>query len=99
MDEFSNVLSTFQLAKKQLSETLSACEMMDAVSMESVVNNLNLKRLLSTAYEFYMIIETQGSREDHDNEKMEGFLEKAITSGIIKDGTFTSDPAKINVSL
>ncbi|XP_073969626.1 D-2-hydroxyglutarate dehydrogenase, mitochondrial-like isoform X2 [Rhodnius prolixus] len=96
MDEFSNVLSTFQLAKKQLSETLSACEMMDAVSMESVVNNLNLKRLLSTAYEFYMIIETQGSREDHDNEKMEGFLEKAITSGIIKDGTFTSDPAKIN---
>lgn len=99
MNNFSDVLSIYQLAKKELSETLSSCEMMDAGCMYSVVNNLNLKPPLSTACEFYMVIETHGSREEHDNEKMEGFVEKAVSSGIVKDGTYTSDPARMNVSI
>lgn len=95
MDDFSDVLSTYNLAKNQLSETLSSCEMMDAGCMESVVNALGLKPPLTIDCAFYMVIETHGSREDHDNEKMESFVEKAITSDIVKDGTYTSDPTRM----
>jgi D-2-hydroxyglutarate dehydrogenase len=43
-----------------------------------------------------MLIETSGSRCDHDEEKLTKFLEKAMTTGLVLDGTVTNEPGKMN---
>lgn len=42
-----------------------------------------------------MLIETSGSRADHDEEKLNAFLEASMERGNILDGTVTSDKGKI----
>lgn len=46
-----------------------------------------------------MLIETSGSRLDHDEEKLNGFLEKTMENGLVLDGTVTNDSAKMRVSI
>lgn len=93
------MLKIYQLAKRELSEILSSCEMMDRLSMDVSVNNLGLKNPLTrkSGHEFYMLIETSGSNVAHDEEKLSSFLEKAINDNIIEDGTLTNEPTKVNV--
>lgn len=42
-------------------------------------------------------METHGSNEAHDHEKLMKFLSNEIETGLILDGTITSEPAKIQV--
>lgn len=46
-----------------------------------------------------MLVETHGSDEGHDAEKLNRFLDKEMESGLIIDGTVTSEPAKMQVSI
>lgn len=48
-------------------------------------------------YPFYMLIETSGSNERHDAEKLNYFLEKQMSTDTILDGVIVSEPSKINV--
>lgn len=43
---------------------------------------------------FYMLIETHGSSEAHDAEKLEGFLEEAMAAGLVGDGTLAGSDAQ-----
>jgi D-2-hydroxyglutarate dehydrogenase len=97
LKDFKNVLETYGLAKSELSEILSACEMMDRVSMDIVGQALGLRNPLASENDFYMLIETSGSQLSHDEEKVKTFLEKVMELGIVDDGTVTSDPSKIKV--
>lgn len=36
---------------------------------------------------YYVLIETSGSRTDHDNAKLEDYLENVMSDGIVLDGT------------
>lgn len=45
-----------------------------------------------------MLVETHGSDDDHDAEKLNRFLSKEMDSGLILDGAVTSEPAKIQVT-
>merc|ERR1711977_388969 len=52
----------------------------------------DLKNPLSDNSEsFYMVLETSGSNERHDNEKLEAFLESAIESDLITNGAVAQD--------
>ncbi|XP_011499612.1 PREDICTED: D-2-hydroxyglutarate dehydrogenase, mitochondrial [Ceratosolen solmsi marchali] len=93
--DFKKVLETYRLAKGELSEILSSCEMMDRVSMDIAEQALGLKNPLASENDFYMLIETSGSQLSHDEEKVKAFLEKVMELGIVDDGTVTSDPSKI----
>lgn len=42
-----------------------------------------------------MLLETSGSRNDHDEEKLTAFLEAAMERGNIIDGTVTNDRTKV----
>lgn len=42
-------------------------------------------------------METHGSDEGHDEEKLTRFLTKEMKSGLILDGTVTSEPGKMQV--
>ncbi|KAK9510801.1 hypothetical protein O3M35_005510 [Rhynocoris fuscipes] len=94
LDSFSDTLKTMKLAKEYLSEIISSCEMMDLESMNVVTNKLGLKPPLDP-YNFYMLIESHGSNEKHDSEKMSAFLDEAMKQNIVKDGITASEPSRI----
>ena len=42
-----------------------------------------------------MLIETSGSNKDHDEEKLNKFLQKAMETSLVVDGVTTNEPGKI----
>jgi len=90
---FDLVLSVFKEAKRSLGEILSSCEFMDKDSMECVTGNLNLTNPICGS-DFYMLLETSGSNSNHDEEKLNTFLEKMMAAGHVTDGTVAVAPSK-----
>ncbi|KAL6443293.1 hypothetical protein ACFW04_002885 [Cataglyphis niger] len=96
---FDKVLETYYLAKRELGEILSSCEMMDRLALDVSINNLGMKNPLTSrenGHDFYMLIETSGSHLTHDEEKLSLFVEKVMNNDIIEDGTLTNEMTKIN---
>ncbi|NWI34335.1 D2HDH protein, partial [Sula dactylatra] len=91
---FAKVLETFTTCRAMLGEILSACEFMDEKCMELVKRYLKLSSPV-TGSPFYVLIETSGSNTTHDEEKLNNFLEQAMTSGLVADGTVATDDKKI----
>lgn len=48
---------------------------------------------------FYVLVETSGSRGEHDAEKLSSFLDQALGSGLVTDGTLATDQRKVKVSM
>ncbi|CAN1225796.1 D-2-hydroxyglutarate dehydrogenase, mitochondrial [Linum perenne] len=80
-------------AKRNLGEILSAFEFLDSVAMDVVTNNLDGVRnpLAPTKHNFYVLIETTGSEESSDKEKIEKFLLGSMESGLVSDGVLAQD--------
>ncbi|XP_014480949.1 PREDICTED: D-2-hydroxyglutarate dehydrogenase, mitochondrial [Dinoponera quadriceps] len=97
LTSFDKVLEIYHLARKELGEILSSCEMMDRISLDVPISNLGMKNPLTSekGHDFYMIIETSGSHLAHDEEKLSLFVEKAMDQGIIEDGTLTNETTKV----
>lgn len=72
--------------------------MMDDKSMGISTDKLKLKNPLDNEHKFYMVIETSGSNQKHDDEKLSSFVEKAMSTDLVQDGTLSGDPTKIQVS-
>lgn len=96
MQKFEKVLKTFKKAKHELCEILSAVEVIDAPSLKLVDEFFNLQSPIGE-YPYYLIIETSGSNEKHDFEKMEKFLETALLQHFVLNGIVTSEPSKQKV--
>jgi FAD/FMN-containing dehydrogenase len=94
LENYESVMSTFLLAKQDLGEILSACEMIDDVSLHCSSSVMNLQAPIGK-YPFYMLIETSGSNMHHDEEKLNNFLEKSMERAIVVDGVVTNEPGKI----
>ena len=69
---------------------------MDQEAVRSTVGNLKLRNPIGD-HSFYMIIETSGSTEPHDEEKLNEFLEKAMSQGVITDGTVAETSSQMDV--
>lgn len=94
--KFEKVVDTYKLAQKDLGEILSAVEVMDAATMEMVQEHLNLDSPIGE-YPFYLIIETSGSSEEHDSDKLDKFLNVALRKHFVLNGTVVSDLKKYQV--
>ncbi|NWY58692.1 D2HDH protein, partial [Chionis minor] len=94
---FAKVLETFTTCRAMLGEILSAYEFMDDKCMELVEKHLKLSSPV-TGSPFYVLIETSGSNSTHDEEKLNNFLEQAMTSGLVTDGTVATDDKKIKAT-
>lgn len=46
----------------------------------------HLRDPLPDPYRFYLLIETSGSNAEHDQAKLEAFLESSMTEGLVQDG-------------
>ena len=95
LESFEKVQRAFREAKSQLSEILSAFELMDGQSQDLVHAVTNKKRPLEGKHPFYCLIETSGSNTDHDNEKLEKFLEHVMGEKIVSDGVLAQDETQI----
>ncbi|OVA06188.1 FAD-linked oxidase [Macleaya cordata] len=80
-------------AKRKLGEVLSAFEFLDNQSMDMVLTHLEGVRnpLPPSMYNFYVLIETTGSDESYDKEKLEAFLLRSMEGGLISDGVVAQD--------
>eukprot|EP00842_Homolaphlyctis_polyrhiza_P005911 jgi/Hompol1/6320/HPOL_001079-RA len=96
LESYSQVLQLFQTARKHLGEILSAFEFFDAASMNLVTKHMpSLRKPFSDAVPFYVLIETSGSKKEHDDEKLEAFLEQAMSDGTVVDGSVAQDATQI----
>ncbi|XP_041729434.2 D-2-hydroxyglutarate dehydrogenase, mitochondrial [Coregonus clupeaformis] len=91
---FEQLLQTFQRCRGMLGEILSAFEFLDRECMRLLNTHLKLANPI-TDCPFYIVIETSGSNPTHDEEKLHQFLEEAMTSSLIIDGTVATEEAKI----
>ncbi|GKU99235.1 hypothetical protein SLEP1_g12108 [Rubroshorea leprosula] len=82
-----------QEAKWKLGEILSAFEFLDIEAMDLVLNHLEGARnpLPASMHNFYVLIETTGSDESSDREKLEAFLLSSMEGGLISDGVVAQD--------
>ncbi|CAG9814443.1 unnamed protein product [Phaedon cochleariae] len=94
LQNFEKVLKTFRLAKVKLGEILSAIEVMDDTTMD-FIKERNHQCSPIGDYPFYLMIETAGSNERHDEEKLDGFFEESMQKGLVLNGTVASEPNKI----
>ncbi|XP_057492468.1 D-2-hydroxyglutarate dehydrogenase, mitochondrial isoform X2 [Actinidia eriantha] len=80
-------------AKRKLGEILSAFEFLDGNSLDLVLNHLEGVRnpLSPSTHDFYVLIETTGSDESSDKEKLEAFLLRSMEGGLISDGVLAQD--------
>ena len=95
LESFEKVQQAFRAAKSQLSEILSAFELMDGESQDLVHVVKDKKRPLEGQHPFYCLIETSGSNAEHDSEKLENFLEYVMGEEIVSDGVLAQDETQI----
>ncbi|KAI4143656.1 MAG: hypothetical protein LQ340_006926 [Diploschistes diacapsis] len=91
VSSYEKLQQTFREAKGQLSEILSAFELMDENSQKLVRTITGKKSPLDATYPFYCLIETSGSNSEHDSAKLESFLEHVMSEGIVEDGVLAQD--------
>lgn len=95
LESFEKVQQAFREAKGQLGEILSAFELMDSNS-QKLYNRASGNRLpLENPHPFYCLIETSGSNSEHDQEKLEKFLEHVMGEEIVSDGVVAQDTTQI----
>ncbi|MCJ1407450.1 hypothetical protein MMC19_001521 [Ptychographa xylographoides] len=95
LESFEKVQQAFREAKTQLSEILSAFELMDGESQDLVHRATKNKRPLEDRHPFYCLIETSGSSTEHDKEKLDTFLEHVMEQEIVSDGTLAQDESQM----
>ncbi|RVX71270.1 putative D-lactate dehydrogenase, mitochondrial [Exophiala mesophila] len=95
LESFEKVQAAFKEAKIQLSEILSAFELMDGQSQGFVHQVTGNKNPLEGEYPFYCLIETSGSNTEHDSEKLEKFLEHVMGEEIVSDGVLAQDETQL----
>ncbi|KAF2269543.1 hypothetical protein CC78DRAFT_612494 [Lojkania enalia] len=95
VESYEKLQEAFKEAKSQLSEILSAFEMMDGRT-QKIVNQVTGKKMpLEGDYPFYCLIETSGSNPDHDGEKLQAFLEHVMENEIVSDGVLAESQTQI----
>ncbi|KAI8896219.1 hypothetical protein BC833DRAFT_598282 [Globomyces pollinis-pini] len=98
LDSYEQVMKVFSEAKKDLGEILSAFEFFDRSSLDLVLKHLeHTREPFTTQSPFYILIETQGSKKEHDDAKLEQFLEKILEGELIADGVLAQDQTQQNL--
>ena len=96
LHSFQAVLDVMVAARTQLSDIVSAIEFLDRPSMELVLKHIPGSRdPLAAPHPFYMLIETSGSRAEHDEDKLNTFLEAAMGESQVDDGVVAQDESQM----
>ncbi|ORX53480.1 FAD-binding domain-containing protein [Hesseltinella vesiculosa] len=93
MSSFEKVLQAYVSAKDHLGEILSAFEFWDMSSIKVVESKMEMEAFPVSQSDapFYALVETQGSRDDHDKLKLEHYLESLMAEDVVLDGVLAQD--------
>ena len=96
LDSYEHVQQVFKMAKQDLGEILSAFEFFDRSCVDLVLKHIPMTREpFASPCPFYILIETNGSLKEHDDEKLMLFLEKVMDQNKIVDGVVAQDETQI----
>jgi D-2-hydroxyglutarate dehydrogenase len=100
-DSYQQVLRVMETAKTELGEILAAFEIMDQAIMNIIIeqqphlqcpiNNANKNDLCRS----FVLVETHGSSEQHDKEKMDVFLDACHTQQSVTDGVVAQSSSQL----
>lgn len=87
-EDYESCQNVLKEAKVHLGEILSAFEFIDRPALDMALTHLSGTRdpLPQSWKKFYLLIETTGSDEAHDREKLHRFLESTMEKGFVADG-------------
>ena len=91
VESYEKLTRAYKEAKGQLSEILSAFELMDGRPQQLVHQTSGNRYPLEGEYPLYCLVETSGSNAEHDMAKLEAFLENIMAEGIVADGVLAQD--------
>ncbi|KAL0141952.1 hypothetical protein V8B55DRAFT_1493740 [Mucor lusitanicus] len=88
LGSFEDVQKAFVMAKEDLSEILSAFEFWDSDSVGVVKSQMmqDVNYPIEGEHAFYALLETQGSKQEHDQEKLDEYLGRLLETGVARDG-------------
>ncbi|KAK2990442.1 hypothetical protein RJ640_011190 [Escallonia rubra] len=91
--DYSSCQKLLLAAKRKLGEILSAFEFLDTQALDLVLKHLEGARnpLPTSMHNFYILMETTGSNESYEKEKLEAFLLHSMEGGLISDGVLAQD--------
>jgi len=92
--DFDSILAVRKASKKILGEVLSAMEWMDHNIMNIVQQQHGYSSLhlnLAGSNPHYLLVETHGSNEEHDVQKMTEFLEHVLSCNLATDGVLSQN--------
>lgn len=94
--EYALIPRILREAKGRLGEILSAFEFWDAGSQALLDTHMPAagSPLAGSGAPFYVLIETHGSSQAHDQEKMAGLLEHLAGTALVTDGVLAQDQAQ-----
>ncbi|VEU22688.1 DEKNAAC103741 [Brettanomyces naardenensis] len=102
LESYDKVRETFRRARADLCEILSAFEFMDRKSQVFASRFTGLPHPLAGEdntdvpdYPFYVLIEVSGSNKEHDDAKLESFLESVMEDETVADGTVSQDETQL----
>ncbi|KAF9195162.1 hypothetical protein BGZ51_004589 [Haplosporangium sp. Z 767] len=97
LNSFDNVQAAFKRSKDELSEILSAFEFWDKAAIKLVKDHLlaGANDPLESLHPFYVLIETSGSNKDHDDAKLNQYLEGLMNDDVVQDGVVAQDATQI----
>lgn len=86
---WESLCQIFVTARRDLGEILSAAEMIDGQALEVVLGITKETSPLGADVKcpYYMLLETNGGNQEHDQAKLFAFLEKVTESGLVDAGT------------
>ncbi|KAI7875748.1 uncharacterized protein EV154DRAFT_75449 [Mucor mucedo] len=98
LDSYEAVQEAFVMAKEDLSEILSAFEFWDHDSVGIVKQEMmqDTNYPIEGKHAFYALLETQGSRQEHDQEKLDDYLGRLLEKGVAVDGVMAQDAKQVN---
>lgn len=97
VDSFDKVTELLVRCKDEVGEILSAFEFMDRNAVQLATNLLShVRDPFTDTFPFYVLIETSGSNQHHDMEKLEKFLEHCYSQDFIGDAVVAQDQSQMN---
>ncbi|KAI5450350.1 D-lactate ferricytochrome c oxidoreductase [Naganishia albida] len=101
LNSYEDVQKVFNETKAGLGEILSAFEFFDKQAYELVKKHMKEggeaeRKVFETEGEFYVLVETGGSNNDHDEEKLQNLLEKLMENELIQDGVLAQDQTQFH---
>lgn len=91
LESYQKILKLYKNVTSQLGEYLSCFELMDEMSIQSVVDNLNMPLPLTKPYPFYVLFELSSNDEIYIENRLLEFFDSQQSSSIIENATYTLD--------